>query len=365
MSAAVQLSFLPPAQDDLQKALRVYQESGVPHEFFNRFVRSLAVSFKSAGRGATIVAACPGSPTLDEVIIGFRKEVRRFEARNYQAPSQFEPLEVSTLSRPTRRLMELELLDRYAYALSTVRLGHLGQPRFWDDDDGTRYKARTAIGRLVTLLRTKNPPVAIIRDAQNLKCPNESNDETRAAWRLFIDIARQSGVPHIVFAPISNVKVVFDEPELVGEVQLEVLRPYSCVVASELACFKGTLHDFNLAMPWQDNDSLVSRCKEIDQAVAGDVDRLRRWIVRAMNCALSEEETSRILWRHFLQTKPLPKQRELAHEDRRTALSLLEPSAPPPPPAVEESTSAPNTKPALKPGNRKPGRDRLIEPAIL
>jgi hypothetical protein len=237
MSAAVQLSFLPPAQDDLQNALRVYQESGVPHEFFNRFVRSLAVSYKSAGRGATIVAACPGSPTLDEVIIGFRKEVRKFETRNYQSPSQFEPLEVSAPSRPTRRQMEVELLDRYAHALSTVRLGHRGQPHFWDDDDGygTGYQARTAIGRLVALLRIKNPPVVIIRDAQNLKCPDESNAGTRAAWRLFIDIARQSGAPHIVFAPISNVKVVFDEPELVGEVQLEVLRPYSCAVASELA----------------------------------------------------------------------------------------------------------------------------------
>jgi hypothetical protein len=215
------------------------------------------------------------------------------------------------------------------------------------------------------LLRIKNPPVVIIRDAQNLKCPDESNAGTRAAWRLFIDIARQSGAPHIVFAPISNVKVVFDEPELVGEVQLEVLRPYSCAVASELACFKGTLHDFNLAMPWLDNDSLVSRHKEIDQAVAGDVDRLRRWIVRAVNCALGEEETSRISWRHFLQTKPLPQQRELAQADRRTALSLLEPSAPPTPPAIENPESTPSATPALKPGNRKPGRDHLIEPAIL
>src|SRR6478735_12341231 len=98
MNAAQQLSFLPPAQDEIQNALRIFQNSGVPHEHYNKFVRSLAVSFKSAGAGSTIVAACPGAPTLDEVIFGFRKEVRHFEGRNHQAPSNFVPIEVSVPS---------------------------------------------------------------------------------------------------------------------------------------------------------------------------------------------------------------------------------------------------------------------------
>lgn len=357
MNAAVQLSFLPPAQDELQKALHLYQNSGVRHTFFNKFVRSLAVSFKSVGPGATIVAACPGAPTLDEVIAVFRKEVRRFEDRNHQTPSQFEPVEVSAPSRPTRSLMEVELLDRYAQALQTVRIGHRGQPLFWDENAGIQ-QARTPMGRLIALLRTKNPPVVIIRDAQNLKCPNSSNDEDRAAWRFIIDIARQSGVPHILFAPISTVRTLVDDPELMGEVHLEVLRPYSRSIPSELACFKGTLHDYNLAMPWEEDDSLVERVDDIDLAVAGDVDRLRRWIVRAVNCAFSEEDTARVSWRHFIQTKPLPKQRQLAQNDRRDALELLEPLTPPP---SETPKGVQNPKGRPKPGNRAPGRDRIIK----
>lgn len=358
MNAATQLTFLPPAQDELQKALRVFQDSGVPHAHFNQFVRSLAVSFKSAGAGATIVAACPGSPTLDEAIFGFRKEVRRFESRNLQTPSHFEPLEIAAPSRPTRTGMEAELLDRYMHALQTVRIGHRGQPQFLDPEFGGLYHMRTAISRLVTMLRSKNPPVVIIRDIQNLRCPNNSNDEDRSAWRLIIDIARQSGVPHIMFGSISAISEMVEDPTLLGEIHLEVLRPYSISEPTELACVKGILHDYNQVMPWEEEDSLVDRTKEIDQAIAGDVDRLRRWIIRAVNCALSEEDTQGVSWRHFEQTMPLARQQVLAEEDRRNALGLLDPisnritQAPPPRPLSQ--------KRLVKPGNRNPTRDRVI-----
>ena len=85
MNSFAQQTFFPNPQDSLLKALREFQHKGVPHAHYNRFIRSLAIAFKSATPGATIVAACADAPILDQVIAGFQREVRKFESANFQA----------------------------------------------------------------------------------------------------------------------------------------------------------------------------------------------------------------------------------------------------------------------------------------
>src|SRR5690606_33210391 len=115
------------------------------HLSFERFVRRIAVTFKSAAPGACLVAACPNGQTLDEAIVSLTDEIRAIEIRQHGVPSAFHLVEVSVPSRFTHRQLEIEILDRYRHALNSVQISHRSNPRF-GDDNLVDYNARTAIG---------------------------------------------------------------------------------------------------------------------------------------------------------------------------------------------------------------------------
>lgn len=365
MSTAVQLSFFPESQSELYDALQIYKESGVAHLSFQRFVRRLAVTFKSANPGACLVAACPDGQTLDEAIASLSEEIREIEARQYGAPSHFRLVEVSIPSRFTHRQLEAEILDRYRHALNSVRISHRSEPRFGDNNLAD-YNARTAIGRLIAFLATKNPSLVVIRNTQNLEFPGASPSDIRAGWRMFMDIARQSRVPHLIFAPAETVSsVVYKDPTMLSQVIPSVLKPYHRGKDGNIECFLGALNDFNVPMPWAESDSLCAHLSEIDDAVAGDVDRFRQWVVQALNYALCEPETTGIAWRHFQETKPHPKQRMQAHKERQEALAMLERADKWTAEDAKNSSSGVSTAKNQKPGTQKPSRRHLMKPAIV
>jgi hypothetical protein len=368
MSTAVQLSFLPDKQAELLSALQTYQESGVTHLSFVRFVRELAIKFKSAGPGACLVAACPNGQTISEAIASLKDEIRARELQHYGVPSDFRLVEISVPSRVSHRQLELELFDRYRHALNSVRISHRCQPQFGDLNLGD-YNARTAMGRLIAFLSTKKPSLVVIRDTENLDFPGASPDDIRAGWRMLMDIASQSRVPHLIFAPPVTVSsVVYDDPVMLGKVTPAILKPYHSGKNGNMECFHGVLNDYNAPMPWEGTDNLGEHLSEIDEAIAGNVDRLQQWIVQALNCALCEPETTRVSWRHFQETKPHANQQRLAHDERKEALAMLELSDKSIAESVKRSDwggCAVERLPKIKPGTQKPERKRLMTPAVV
>src|SRR5580698_6637021 len=111
MNVAVQLSFFPSPQDKLQKALHTVQTLGAPHAHYERFVRSLAVAYKSSGAGDIIVGACAGDITVNEVISGFWREAKKFETENHLAHVSVNVVRFGTPSCFTRRQFEEELIS--------------------------------------------------------------------------------------------------------------------------------------------------------------------------------------------------------------------------------------------------------------
>ncbi len=371
MNTAAQLNFFPNPQDNLLQALREYQTKGIPHTAYNRFTRSLAIAYKSTTPGATIVGACADAPILDEVIAGFLREVRKFETANFQPISGVSPVQLSAPGGNSFRRVESELFDRYFKGLNSMPFGHRGQTaQFLDFNLGETYRVRTPLGQLVAQLRAKSPSLVIIRNADKLKWPGASCEEIRAAWKLIIDIARQSGVPHMLFTPIASAHDALRDDTLLGSVHLEVLRPYSSSRAGDKAAFHGILNDYNQRLPWSDSDSLMKRADDIDSAIAGDVAGLRLWLIRALKRALSDEQAVFMEWEYFRQTMPNEAQRLKAREERVAANSLLGLNVAPPKAAEPKKEPTEHTdgssKPPRKrtPGTRKPGRDQLHQMAI-
>ncbi len=376
MSAVRQLSFFPELQDDLHKALDLYNASGVEHLFFRHFARRLAVGYKSMKPGACIAAACPSGQTQDELIGKFRKEVQAMDAPHPDAPYSFHPVEISVPIRFTARQMEVELLDRYTQALNSARISHRGKPRFEEFRLGHYYNS-TAIGRLIAFLRTKSPDLVIIRDARNFGTPDASKEEIRAGWRLILDIAKQSGVPHIIFAPVGTVSsVIYDDPAMLSDVEAVVLKPYHRGDGGEIEAFLGVVNDYDAEIPWADKDSLGNHIGEIESAISGDVDRLRQWIVRAISEAIADPETTRITWEHFRTTTPHEKQRLMAFEDRIKALGMIEApgkakkgasgdgSAESKVETLPDGDGGKKSKKPVRPGRRNPGRDPMMPQAM-
>jgi hypothetical protein len=365
MNAAVQLTFFPSPQDRLQKALHTVQVHGAPHAHYLRFVRSLAVAYKSAGAGDIIVGACAGDITVNEVIIGFGKETKKFEAESDLVHVPLKIVRFNTPSCFTRRQFEEELISRYHGALDSIPFGHKGQPRFRNEqpvgdvfDQLAGLNAKTPVGRLVAQLRMKSPSLVIVNDAENLGWANASTDEVRTAWKLVIDIARQSGIPHLVFAPVTAVNsVMVANDALRTSVFIEVLQPYLHVDRRDpkSATYRQALAYFDDPLPWGTKDSLVQHIGEIDERIQGDITRLRRWVLRAVSRALCERETTHITWGHFYQTRPNDCQKRQAVDDKESAIAFRGPLLP------EAKTTPPKPEPpppSVKPGTRKAGRDR-------
>ena len=170
--------------------------------------------------------------------------------------------------------------------------GHRGQTaQFTDYKLGETYRVRTPLGQLATQLRSKNPSLVVVRNTDKLKWPGASEEEVRELWKLIIDLARQSGVPHLLFGPISTVHEVLQDATMLNAVHLETLHPYNLAEPVEQSAFLGILNDYNSCLPWDDNDSLVQHADELDNAIAGDIAGLRQWLIRAVTRALGDEKT--------------------------------------------------------------------------
>lgn len=301
-----------------------------------------------------MVAACPSGQTFDESLICLERKIHEIERQKFGSPSELTVVEVSAPTLSTNRQLEKELFDRYHHALFTVRIKHRSEPRF-KLENLADYNARTTFGQLAAFLEMQSPSLVVIRDAQNFATPRASLEDIRAKWRIIIDIARQSRIPHLIAAPTATVSsVVYDDPEILADLIPAVLEPYHKGDSGNMPAFFGVLNDFNKAMPWETKDSLMAHWEEIDSGIAGDVSRLRDWIVRAVTCALTEPETTRVSWRHFLETKPLSAQRNYAQSERNEALTMLGRTDSWP----DKSEKAAHSEPPKEKGNRKPGRTK-------
>lgn len=357
MSCCTQLDLFPQAQADLIKSLELIRGSGVCHQHFVQFVSSLVTGFKADCNGATTIVACPDG-ALDQVLEEFTKGVTAFEKRTHRVVSDFSFLELRAPSSLSPTQMKVELLDRYRTSLHSARIGHRTQPRFFGDQFD-RPSARTDVGQLVELLRFKRPPLVVLREAQNLALPGAPVALARANWRLVMDIASQSGIPHFICGNIDTVLEVLSDADFHSATDVFFLRPYNVSVKEQKPIFVGVLNDFDAALPWKDREeSLARRIDAITKSVSGDADRLRRWILRALTEAVAEG-SALLDWRHFEKTQPTSRQAEAAQNE----LARIYKDFPCAEVTTFEKPALPNVAkgkiPRLKPGFRKGSRDHV------
>ena len=354
MSVAVQLNMFPEAQDDLQAAVDTFSNQGVKHEHFSHFIDELVTSFKSCRAGSTIVAACPGGQATDEVLGEFAERVRSFEIRTHRGPSNFGFLRINAPSGLSAQRVNRELIDRYRTALHQARICHRTKPRYSEDCPAMDLP-KTEIGQLVDFVLYKNPQMIVVTDADKLARDCAPPAEVRAAFRVVMDIASQSGVTHMICCSTYTLLKLLEDAEFVSAIEPHILRPYDYSDARQKSVFAGVLADYDEFLPWSGDDALSKKHKSIDEVVAGDPERVRRWILKALNGAMTANQT-RLDWSNFEATMPRPAQVSLAQEERNKIIEAFPAKKIAKPCGGLPNQNRAQQKP-LKPGQRKDTRD--------
>jgi len=182
-------------------------------------------------------------------------------------------------------------------------------------DQPDRPSPRTDVGKLVEFLRYRQPPLVVLRGAHNFALPGAPVTLARACWRLVMDIASESEIPHLICGTIDTVLDVLSDADFHSDSDVFFLRPYNISAVEQKPIFVGVLGDFDEALPWKErNESLVRRIDAIDKCVSGDPERLRRWILRALTTAIAEGGVL-LEWRHFEETQPTAKQAAAAYNE--------------------------------------------------
>lgn len=347
MSAVVQMEMLPFAQSRLYSAKALFQEKGVVHNHFQDFTRAIALAWKSAPAGSLIVAASPMTTSVVEVMTGTTVEAGHLTSDK----STLGHVVVSATTRPNHRMLMAVFEDRYTRAVNAYDQSKaLDVP--WTQPCGSYYPQKTACSRLVHVLKVLQPPLVVIENGHEFRCPRDSVDDLRANWQMLIDIARQSQVTHVIFAPATTALEILADPNFCDQVQLAVLHPYKSSKATtsddgkndeadkierftHAAIFKSALSEYGSCLPWHDQDSFESHSDFIDNAVGGDLGRARKWILRALDDALSEprlidpltgtvsaQPNDALKWDHFKRTKPRGPQSIQANTERTAAYTL-------------------------------------------
>lgn len=324
-----QLCLFPESQSALKEAIEIFQRRGTRHWHFMEFVNALATAYKTAAPGATVVAACPTDLGFDEAMSAVKKQIGSHS--DCESPEdRFFSITIGAPSALDVRQMRLELLDRYRAALNYARIRHRGQPRFKLEGeivtDPILPLKRTDFGQLCEVLSNRRPSLVVVRDIQNLSRSGAPRSETVAAWRYLIDLAAQSGIPHLLCGNLVKVLEALKEPELRDFVDAYALRPYDIsrrdAKASEKEKdrftqrerFKSILHDYDKALPWNGKDRLCGHLVYIDSKVHGNPDRVRRWVVRALSFAVSNG-CDALSWDHIKAASPISMQASLAQAE--------------------------------------------------
>jgi hypothetical protein len=306
-----QLSLFPEAQRELETAIHKFNRLGVPHKYFRTLIQSLASAIKSSMSGTTFVLGCPTDRGFEEIISATMKEVRKsFPANGDESPG-FTSLQVRSPSGVSAKQVRMELLDRYRTELHCASIRYHHRPQFLSSEAWS-VTPRTDLGQLVGLLRHKRPSLVIVRDIHNLARPGAPKAEAAAALGVLTDIAAQSSVNHLLTGSVTSVLDLMEvQPSLMDMAEIFVLRPYDLENEIQKACFTGTAHDYDEQLPWSGKERLANRIPYLDRHVHGDLDRLKKWVKRALNHALAVGD-EKLFWRHIEQTAPGRSQANLA-----------------------------------------------------
>ncbi len=354
MSVAVQLNMFPEAQDDLQAAVDAFSSQGVKHEHFSHFIDELVTSFKSCRAGSTIVAACPGGQATDEVLGEFVERIRNFEIRTHRGPSNFGFLRINAPSGLSTHQVNRELIDRYRTALHQARICHRTKPRYSEECPGMDLP-KTATGHLVDFILYKNPQMIVVTDADKLARDCAPPAEIRAIFRVIMDIASQSGVTHMICCSPYTLLKLLKDAEFAAAIEPHILRPYDYSEVRQKSVFAGILADYDEFLPWAGDDALSKKHQIIDDVVAGDPERVRRWILKALNGAIAAKQT-RLEWSHFEATIARPVLVASAQDERCDIIEAFPAKKTAKPTASLPKANDVPQKP-LKPGQRKDTRD--------
>jgi hypothetical protein len=240
------------------------------------FADGLGTMMLTDSGGTLILAGVPNREAEDKTISLLNS---RFElARGTHGCASFDRL--ATLSVPhvsSLKAQRRRIADSYAnMPLSDIWSRPLLGGSSYDD-----------FSRIRSVVQCRDATHYIISGGSNLKLPGASIYDSVSQILFLSQLARDTRKTHVVLASVSNVLNWVNFPEIAMECKATILRPVDKFCAAQAEEFAHVLHTYDDVLEGAFGFALLSQGEAILDAISGCQFLLKKWIVAALERALS------------------------------------------------------------------------------
>lgn len=310
------------------------------------FVRAVLAKVTAAGSGGLVAVGCSPAVKQDLIVSDVIKAIWPQQAAS--EPNGGSPVicvtappEVSGVT-PQLRILH----DRYRREADCLNIPYKFGPLFSTSSPRVTYRT-TETEAVADLLMTREVKLVCVLNAENIA--------TGALVNYLADIARQSGVPHVLFGRRKEMLCIPNEPWCRYPPKMVVQPVYDFGVKESYAEFISIIKGYDDLIKRCSNVRLTDRAKVLMMRVGGDPCRLSQWVCEAL-CEAARQMAPKLEWVHLERTGPRDAETEAALKDLNAYLgwssfrSLDEPT---------QAAPASPTPRRQKPGVRNPVRDAV------
>lgn len=319
------------------------------------FIRAIFARITTAGPGGLVAVGCSPAVRQDLIVGDVVKALwptRTASCAHEESPvlEIVAPPEVEGVSK------QLQVLhDRYRREADALDLQYKHGPLFWIPRLGNRWPK-------VTHRTTETEAVADLLVSREIKLVCITQAENVAPGRItshLADIARQSGVTHVIFGERKRMLQVANHCGSGCSPRLVIQPVYNLGLKAERDGFVSVMKGYEAILARCANIQLTERAKLIMARVGGDPCRLAQWLSDALSEA-ARLSAPKLEWIHLERTSPRDHDTEAAIKDMTDYVdwSRLRVFDELPPAPIRDAN-----RPRSKPGVRKPGRDPVSRAA--
>ena len=343
-----QLSLLPDSCSPLDQTITKIRGSGVRHNNYVRFARTVAASAIGQRAGSLILCAALTDYDAAEICADIKQLIQETSEKAGTKTTGLCLVETPHALRA--REMKSALVEAYHNAGELFCAQKTGKPPY-NLTGAPSYLGENSCQRIATLIKYREPQFYMFKNVQLLQRIDSTPSDALEFVRMLAYIATASERTHILVGNAQTVLKWLGTKEIAEFAIPVVLEPYEFSPGDDRNHFLSLLAGYDQAVPWKDGAQLVPHAEYVHRIVRGSPHRLRKWLLNAV-CNARALAQVELTWDCFTRAEPTGAEKTQATLEYEAIRKFLgKPFTPTPPPPTE----AP--KDESKPGTRKLGRD--------
>lgn len=274
------------------------------------FVNELEALMIKGAAGSLILAGVPNNIAEEHVCRSLVENLEYAKKQNQSGiPGRITTLNVpfaSNARHQRKRLAEVYCGLPFSLFSDGISAGSIEYCRSLLSND--------PFDRICGSLKISDSLFYLITGGQLLRPSGTSIHEGINQVQFFIQLARQSGRTHVLFANTSTILEWAKFSEISDETFTCIMHPYDQQIGADEIGFMSYLKKYDAVIPREEGFSLLERSNDIMPVVSGCPYRLMKWTLTALKRAYAQGLTS-VSWKMFSESRPSQSECEQALKD--------------------------------------------------